>query len=431
MSEFDYLPDDIQITMDVIEPGIILTETNTITLNKTQFIEYIEKYNISIAGNGVMYRNDVVGIVPTILDNWFDDRNKFKRNMKEHEPDSDLYKFYDRKQLITKILLNSLYGVLLLPSFRLYDKQNGEAVTLSSQNIIKFSNFIINKYYQNKISSIDEDAVQYSDTDSNYIKSIPLWPNKHEVDEIEIYTNVQKISKDVCEYVNKSLIWLAEKHFNAKKCRLLFQEEKISKRAFWGQAKKRYAQLSVELVDGKLKEKIDIKGFDVVRSSFPKAFRKIMKEIIIDILHDIPIADLNAKVRAFNRVYKNSPIFDIMLPSGVKEISKFKKGQKGTPIHVKSAQNYNQLMGLFGIDSIPPISDGDKIIYAYVKQNPFGFETMALRGQGEDDVRLVEFMEKYIDKERVFETALMSKLNTIWEDLGWGSVQLTEDNNFF
>lgn len=266
---------------------------------------------------------------------------------------------------------------------------------------------------------------------SLYISALPNIDDPEKYTDAELIIKTEQISDEVTTFINKSIKWFSKHSFHSNNNRLLFNQEKISKRAFWGQAKKRYAQLSVEIVDGKLKEKIDIKGFDVVRSSFPKAFRKIMKDVIIDILHDVPISDLNAKVRAFNRVYKNSPIFDIMLPSGVKEISKFKKGQKGTPIHVKSAQNYNQLMGLFGIDSIPPISDGDKIIYAYVKQNPFGFETMALKGQGEDDERLVEFMEKYIDKERVFETALMSKLNTIWEDLGWGTVQLTEDNNFF
>jgi hypothetical protein len=156
-----------------------------------------------------------------------------------------------------------------------------------------------------------------------------------------------------------------------------------------------------------------------------------MKELIVDILHDKDVDELNQTVRDFKRIYKTNSIVDIMLPSSVKEISKFEYNQKGTPIHVKSAQNYNQLLTLFNIDDVSPIVDGDKILYAYVKQNSYGFETIALKGQGEDDPRIVKFVEQYMDKDKVFETSLISKLDTIWYDLGWDKVQLTEQNNFF
>jgi hypothetical protein len=56
---------------------------------------------------------------------------------------------------------------------------------------------------------------------------------------------------------------------------------------------------------------------------------------------------------------------------------------------------------------------------------------MALKGQDEDPPELVEFMEKYIDKEKVFNTTFISKLDTIWEDLGWGKIQLQEPTDFF
>lgn len=431
MSDFSFLPDDIELVVDIIVPNILgVNEVKTVKMNKVEFVEYVSANKITIAGNGVMYHNKTVGFVPTILSNWFEERNSFKRQMNEYPADTDEYRFYDRKQLITKILLNSLYGVLLLPSFRFYDKQNGEAVTMSSQDIIKFSNYCINKYYQNNIPNFDGDAVQYSDTDSNYINSIPLWSNPDETDEIKIYKNVQAISKKVCGYVNDALVRLSALHFNSNNCKLLFQEEKVSKRAFWGQAKKRYAQLSVNIKDGQLVEKLDIKGFDVVRSSFPKAFRKILKELIIDILHDVSIEDLNAKIRKFKKEYANSALIDIMLSTGVKEMSKYEIGQKATPIYYKAAQNYNSMLKLHKIETLPPIDDGDKIIYAYMKSNPFGFETMALRGY-DDPKEIVEFVERFIDKEKVFENAFLSKVNTIWEDLNFGKVQLQEESNFF
>jgi hypothetical protein len=120
-----------------------------------------------------------------------------------------------------------------------------------------------------------------------------------------------------------------------------------------------------------------------------------------------------------------------MLPTSVKEISKYKTATKNIPIHVKSAQNYNKLLDLHKIESIPKIDDGDKILYAYMKQNPFGFETMALKGQGEDPEQIVEFVEQFIDREKVFQQTFISKLDTIWEDLGWGKVEQNEPNPFF
>lgn len=121
---------------------------------------------------------------------------------------------------------------------------------------------------------------------------------------------------------------------------------------------------------------------------------------------------------------------DILLPTGVKEVSKYKYGQKGTPIHVKSAQNYNKLMDLFKIVSLPKIDDGDKIVWAYLLKNPYGFESLALRGY-DDPPQIVQFLEKYIDRKTIFEDRLLNKLQAIWNNLGWGRIMLEEKSNFF
>ena len=119
-----------------------------------------------------------------------------------------------------------------------------------------------------------------------------------------------------------------------------------------------------------------------------------------------------------------------MLPTSVKEISKFGYGQKGTPIHVKSSQNYNKLLELLNIESIPPIDDGDKILWTYLRSNPYNFDTIALTGY-DDPVELVEFVDRYIDKDALFDRVLMTKLQSIWDDLGWGQVILQVNDEYF
>lgn len=177
-------------------------------------------------------------------------------------------------------------------------------------------------------------------------------------------------------------------------------------------------------------DKPDIKGFDVVRSNFPKAFRSFMKQIIIDILHDKDSDILNSEIADFKVKYKKESITSIMLPTSVKEISKFGYGQKGTPIHIKSAQNYNKLLELLNIESIPPIDDGDKILWTYLRPNPYNFDTIAITGY-DDPVELVEFVERYIDKDALFDRVLMTKLQSIWDDLGWGQVILQVNDEYF
>ena len=64
--------------------------------------------------NGVLYRTDKVGVIPEILSVWFDKRVEYKNLMKKYgkEGNDEQYKFYGKRQLVQKIMLNSLYGVL-------------------------------------------------------------------------------------------------------------------------------------------------------------------------------------------------------------------------------------------------------------------------------------------------------------------------------
>ena len=58
------------------------------------------------------------------------------------EGNDEQYKFYGKRQLVQKIMLNSLYGVLGLPSFRFYDIDNAEATTITGQTVIKTTELI-------------------------------------------------------------------------------------------------------------------------------------------------------------------------------------------------------------------------------------------------------------------------------------------------
>ncbi len=113
----------------------------------------LEENNCSIASNGVLYRQDVVGCIPDILDHWFNQRVEFRKLEKQYGTDgnTEKYIFYKQRQLVQKILLNSLYGVLGLPAFRFYNIANAEAVTLTGQTIIKRTADIVNVKYNKEL----------------------------------------------------------------------------------------------------------------------------------------------------------------------------------------------------------------------------------------------------------------------------------------
>lgn len=402
----------------------------------SEFLRFLNENNLSISSAGILYSLDKQGLIPMILTEWGVERTEYRKTAKNyHEAGNHaMFKFYDKKQLVQKIMLNSLYGVLLLPSFRFYDKENGESVTLTGQTLVQFSANMGNAYY-NKIIRRDSvsDYCIYQDTDSCFFVALPMiefrYGTENTTEEFLIEKTLE-IAKELEDYINKSYDVYALRFHNIKKHTWKIKQEMVGKSAFWRDKKKRYAMHIVNK-NGMNVDELEIKGFDSVRSDFPKAFRKFMTECIADILYGRGKDYMNNKVLTEkNHILSEADLTDIMLPTSVKEISKFTYGQKGTPAHIKAALNYNKLLGVLGLDSYPELSDGDKIIWTYLLPNNYGFETIATRGY-DDPVQIIQFVEKFANRDEIFSARLLSKLQAIWDNLGWGAIEHTPGNDFF
>jgi DNA polymerase elongation subunit (family B) len=133
-------------------------DDDMIIIPSTEIRGYLTEQNLSVAANGVLYDLSVDGLIPSLLSMWFDERKEYRKlASKYHESgDMELYGYYNRKQKIQKVLLNSLYGVLLLPIFRFYDKDNGEAVTLTGQQLIHFTTNMANYFYNKELNTMYE-----------------------------------------------------------------------------------------------------------------------------------------------------------------------------------------------------------------------------------------------------------------------------------
>ena len=234
------------------------------------------------------------------------------------------------------------------------------------------------------------------------------------------------IADEVQKHINMLYGQYAKVFLNTENHRFQIKQEYVAKSGLWI-AKKRYAQWVI-YKEGKPTDKMDIKGMDVVRSSFPEDFKKIMKEVLWFILKERNKSDTTDLIMNFKNKISQSEVVNIMKNSGVKEISKYIRGRKalsgyikGTPVHVKSAINYNDLLTMNGITDIEPISDGEKVKWAYLVNNPLGFDSLALRGYQDPEVT-VNFVSQYIDRNKMFESDLKGKLDDFYAARGWGQL---------
>ena len=395
-----------------------------------------EKSKYSIASNGVMYRTDKPGCIPDILDLWFSQRVEFRKLEKKYgeEGDKEKYAFYKKRQLVQKILLNSLYGVLGLPAFRFYDVDNATAVTTTGQTVIKSTADMANIKYNKELNTPNADSNIYIDTDSVFFSAVPLldhrFPNWKGDDQNTIAGYVNDIAGEMQDYLNNFYNILGKKVFNIDKHRFEIKKEFVSKAGIWI-AKKRYAQWIIS-DNGVPVDKLDVKGLDVVRSSYPAAFRKFMSEVLIEILRGDTETQLTDKIYNFKKDLVNMDVVKIAKAGAVKELSKYlpkKKEQtamfqfkSGTPAHVKAAIAYNQLLTHFGLDKqYEPLKDGDKIKWVYLKQNPYGLDGVAMNGYN-DPKEIMDLVTTYIDYDKIFERELLKKLEDFYGALNWGEV---------
>ena len=120
----------------------------------SKLIQMIEENNLSISANGAMFSTDNESYLSSILNKWFDERVKYKDEMKKafKAGNKEEGESFYMKQYTMKILLNSLYGATALPGFRygLPKSILSEAITLTGWRIIQESALCANRH-MNKV----------------------------------------------------------------------------------------------------------------------------------------------------------------------------------------------------------------------------------------------------------------------------------------
>lgn len=395
----------------------------TSVLSKQEFEEFMAEGKFTISANGVIYRTDIKGVIPSILEEWFARRLEYKKLMKEAKTEEEK-DYYDRLQHIQKIFLNSCYGYVALPVSRFYDRDNGEATTVSGQEITKATEKFVN-------TNRNENCVVYSDTDSIYALS------KHNKME-----DIVKEAQEMERKINAFYDVVCSKFFYAQKHRIQIKGEAVADAGFWI-TKKRYALHKVfDLGSNKPTDSITIKGLDIVRSSFPNEFKRFMKDCLNRILKGSPQPEIDDKLQELYTAIASYPVEQIARNTGVSNISEYFTNtwvmgeyKSKTPAHIKASINYNRLLKHFKLNNKHTfIRDGDKIKWVVLKTNPYELKEIAFKGK-EDPKQIMEFIEKYTDFQEIFNAELLNKVEAFYSALKWKlpplSVKQTDAANFF
>ena len=397
---------------------------------EVQLQKFLDGKDIGIATNGVMYRTDKDGLLAALLRKWFDERVEYRKLSKKFHEDGDVEKseYFDRRQYLQKVLLNSLYGVLGLPVFRFYDLDNAEAVTYTGQTLIKFTKKIGNAFYNKELNDKENHCI-YIDTDSVFYSATPLvkkrFPDMDIRDEDKMSKSILEIASEVQEYLNQGYDYFASKFCNLKEHRFDIKQEVIAKSGLFV-TKKRYG-LKIINDNGKKVNKMMVKGLDTVRSSFPIAMREMLSKVLEDILMDVPKEKLDKFIINFKNSMKLMDFNKIAIPTSVKGIKKygvvdgnlFTSYKLGTPVHVKSAIFYNDLLKHLKVSKrYSEIFDGEKIMWVYLKPNPIGLQTIAYKGY-EDPPEVLDFIRQFINPSKLYKQALHKKIMMFYQALNW------------
>jgi len=398
----------------------------------------------AVCANGAMFRKDIRGFLPELMDKMYGDRVVIKKKMIEAKkayektPTKALEKEIARCnniQMAKKISLNSAYGAIGNQYFRYYKLENAEAITLSGQVSIRWIENRMNSYLNKILKTEDVDYVIASDTDSIYLNLGDLVDRVYEGREKDAASIVSFLNK-VCEvefekYIENSYEKLA-KYVNAYDQKMFMKRENIADRGIWT-AKKRYI-LNVWDSEGVRYEepKLKMMGIEAVKSSTPAPCRKLIKNALKLMMNGTE-EDVIDFIDESRKQFRKLPPEEIAFPRTASNVQKYKAHStiyaKGTPIHIRGALLFNHYVKAKKLDNkYSLISNGEKVKFLYlqkpniIQENVISFIQDFPRELG---------LEKYIDYDLQFDKSFVEPLKAILDAIGWNVEKTVNLELFF
>ena len=393
-----------------------------------------------LSANGTIFKYDMKGVVPGLLERWYSERKELQAKKKEAESPEDKA-FWDKRQLVKKINLNSLYGAILNPGCRFFDKRIGQSTTLTGRAIAHHMDSFVNECITGEYNHVG-DAVIYGDTDSVYFSA---WPAVKD----EVESGRMEWNKDICvalydsiaDQVNDSFPAFMERAFHCPRdmgALIKGGRELVASKGLFIK-KKRYAVLIYDLEGNRLDThgkpgKMKAMGLDLKRSDTPKVVQDFLSELLLKVLTGSQPAEIYDRVRDFKLAFQERPAWEKGTPKRVNNLTKFtaaeeREGKTNMPGHVRAAMNWNNLRRMHGDNYSMAIIDGMKTIVCKLKNNPLGYTSV---GYPTDETHIPQwFKDLPFDDNEMESTIVNQKVENLLGVLNWDIPGHTEIKTTF
>ena len=311
-----------------------------------------------------------------------------------HRDQKDLKRivgYWDKRQLVKKINLNSAYGALLNAGSRFFDQRLGQSTTLTGRTITKHMAAKTNEMMTGNYDHYGE-AIVYGDTDSCYFSAYPIL--KPEIDRGEILWTKESIVdlyNDLAKAVSNTFPEFLLKKLNVPVKRstgvIASSRETVSESGIW-MVKKRYACLmydkdGIRLDIGGKPGKVKAMGLDLKRADTPKFVQVFLSEILLDTLTGKGENAVIEKIRVFKEKFEDMKPWqqgtpravnklthyrDKIQDAGFKKLKGIEVGNLHVPGHVTASLAWNNLKEVHRDQHAMRIIDGQKIIVCKLKE---------------------------------------------------------------
>lgn len=394
----------------------------------------------TLSANGTIFKYDMKGIIPGLLERWYAERKDLQAKKKASTTPEDSA-FWDKRQLVKKINLNSLYGAILNPGCRFFDQRIGQSTTLTGRIIAKHMDSFVNEAITGDYDYIGKSII-YGDTDSVYFSAWPVIKEEVEAGRMEwnkdiclqVYDNIaDQVNESFPEFMERACHCPREMGAIIKAGRELVAEKGLFIK------KKRYAVLIYDLegkrldADGK-PGKVKAMGLDLKRSDTPKFVQDFLSEILLDVLTGAEREAIIDKVRNFKLEFKELPAWQKGTPKRVNNLTKYtaaeiKEGRANMPGHVRAAMNWNNLKRIYQDNYSTAIVDGMKTIVCKLRDNPLGYTSV---GYPTDVAHIPQWFKDLPFDDGLMETTIVDqKVENLLGVLNWAIAESTDINSTF
>ena len=395
-----------------------------------------------LSANGTIFTYEFEGIIPGLLKRWYAERKELQAKLKDAIKAENKIEeeYWDKRQLVKKINLNSLYGAILNAGCRFFDNRIGQSTTLTGRSIARHMAGKINEVITGEYNHVGKSII-YGDTDSAYFSAYSSL--RKEIDKKEIpwdKDTVVQLYDSVAEEVNSTFPQFMLDAFHCPKSRgevIKAGREIVAIKGLFI-TKKRYAVLYYDK-EGKRQDvegkpgKIKAMGLDLKRSDTPEFMQKFLEEVLTKVLNGAEEKEILEMISEFRTEFKARPGWEKGSPKRANNITEYedkekKQGKANMPGHVRASINWNTLKRMNGDKYSQQIVDGMKVIVCKVKSNPLGYTSIAYPV---DELRLPKwFQELPFDHAEMEATIINNKLDNLIGVLEWDLDSTTQSSTF-